>query len=77
MLGKQESIIKERHPKLRRFQGVHCMYFIVFLNFTEMLCFKFQMKLLNVYIKKAQSQNGGNASSPGSPGNPPSSASSQ
>ncbi|KAF8778910.1 CLIP-associating protein 1 like protein [Argiope bruennichi] len=36
-----------------------------------------KMKLLNVYIKKAQLQNAGGGSSPGSPGNPPSSSSSQ
>ncbi|GFY46712.1 hypothetical protein TNIN_462074 [Trichonephila inaurata madagascariensis] len=36
-----------------------------------------KMKLLNVYIKKAQLQNTGGNSSPGSPGNPPSSSSSQ
>ncbi|XP_035227024.1 CLIP-associating protein 2-like isoform X4 [Stegodyphus dumicola] len=35
-----------------------------------------QMKLLNIYIKKAQTQNTGNGSAPGSPGNPPSSSSS-
>ncbi|CAL1297608.1 unnamed protein product [Larinioides sclopetarius] len=34
-----------------------------------------KMKLLNVYIKKAQLQNAGGGSSPGSPGNPPSSSS--